>query len=479
MKAGPVQRARFWLRTVADVVRHGLAERWGRMTGRSGPVPPRRPGSGVDRGSLGTRLEIAFKELRIAARSLTRQPGFAVAFVSILGLSLAGATTLWGTIYHVSIAPLGFQDEDRLVRVWYRTHRASTDEDFGLSDGLLETLRERSRTLAAVGYVMIAGTTTVLDREDAPPERVSRMRVSDDFFEILGAEAAAGRLFVVGDAQRHVVLLSHGTWQRRFGSSPDVLGRTLRLGGVPHTVVGVLPEGFRWLDSPDAPIEFWTAVPLLPSRFDPFYYFSVARLHGDATIESAQAEVEAIFERVHDVEYAHLRARPDRLATVRPLREDFLGPAGPRIRVLAVALALVGLLGASNVAMLLLIRAVGRARESAVRVALGGGARRVAAPILAELGILVAASVTVAFLLSWLALATVRRYGALGLVRADAIGVSSEVLAGGTVLAGLIAAAALAAVTVGLRRWGSRAVLQAMADSVTGHCPAPCVHRSS
>ncbi|MDX1646847.1 MAG: ABC transporter permease [Longimicrobiales bacterium] len=466
--AGTATRLRFALRSLGGAVRQGLAERWGRLTGRSGPVPPKRPGTGIDEASWGTRLELALKELRLAARSLARSPGFSLAFVLILGLSLAGATTLWGTIYHVSVAPLGFEDEDRLVRIWYRTRRASTDSDFALSDGMLTTLRHDAASFDAIAHVMITGTTTVLDPTDGPPQRVSRLRVSENFFQVLGVQPAEGRTFGSGDEERDVVLLSHGAWERRFGSSPDVIGSALLLSGRAHTVIGVLPEGFRWLDSPDAPVELWTTYALEPSRFSPFYFFSVARLRPGTTAVAAQSEVEALFQRIHDEHFPELTRRPDRLATVRTLKEDFLGPAEGRIRILVGALALVGLLGAGNVSMLLLIRAVGRGRESAVRVALGGGGPRIAAPFVSELVLLLAASAVVALGLSGLALTTVRDYGAVGLVRADAIGVSPAVLAGGLAAAGLVAVIALAVVALALRRWGGRAVLQAMADSVTG-----------
>lgn len=466
--AGAAARLRFWLRSVADLLRQGLGERWGRLTGRTGPVPPKRPGSGVDEASLGTRLELALKELRLAARSLARSPGFSLAFVAILGLSLAGATTLWGTIYHVSVAPLGFEDEDRLVRVWYRMRRASTNSDFALSDGMLVTLREEAQSFEDIGYVMGVGNTAVLEPTDGLPERVSRMRVSENFFQILGVEAAEGRTLGPGDEERDVVVLSHGAWERRFGASREVIGSTLRLGGQPHTVIGVLPEDFRWLDSPDEPAELWTTYALVPSRFSPFYFHSVARLRPGTTPAAAQAEVETIQQAIHEEHYQQITRMPDRLATVRPLKEDFLGPTEARIRVLMGALALIGLLGAGNVAMLLLIRAVGRARESAVRMALGGGGRRVAAPVVAELVLLLSTSAVVALGLSWLALTTVREYGAVGLVRGDAIGLSPSVLAGGLVAALLVCVLALGVVALGLRRWGGRAVLQAMADSVTG-----------
>ena len=466
--AGRIAALLRWVRVAKDMLSQGLAERWDRVRGNVGPVPPRRPGGGAGGTPWSTRCELALREVRLAARALAHRPGFTLAFVSILGLSLAGATTLWGTVYHVSMAPLGFMDEDALVRVWYRTRRASTDEDFGLSDGMLAELRDHATTLQGVGYVMIAGTTTVLDPQDAPAERVTRLRVSDDFFDILGTGAAVGRTFSPGDGEADVVVLSHGTWQRRFGGRPEAVGSSIRLGGTIHTVVGVLPEDFRWLDATDEPVEFWTAVDLVPGRFDPFFYFSVARLADDATLQSAEAEVEALFKGIVDTHFPDLRRRPARFATVRPLRDDFLGAAKTRIRVLSAALVLVALLGAVNISLLLLIRAVGRARESAIRFALGGGVRRAVAPLVAELGLLLLGSAAIALVLSRIALTTVRQQGAAGLVRADAIGMSLPVLGGGAVISVLVFMLALGTVALGLRNRGGRAVLQAMADSVTG-----------
>lgn len=458
-------RTRFWVATLMDVAGSAGAE-WGdRLRGRSGPVPPRRPGSAVASPSLGTRAESALRELRLAGRALARTPLFTLGVVLILGLSLASATTLWSTVYHVALAPLGFDDEDRLVAVWTRVRRTTTDADFALSDGHLRELRDRSAALGSVSAVRTTGQSAVLESDDGLAERVGAVQVLPDFFRVLGVEAAVGRTFGPDDADG--VLLSHAGWVTRYGRDPDVVGRTVRLDGRTRSIVGVLPERFHFPFG-DGPPLFWRPASLDATNFSHHSLYAVARMRAGATPADAESEAHRIFAEVADRNAVEPSSRPGWLASVIPLRSDRVATDGSELTLLAGALGLVLLLGTANVTVLMLIRTVGRAREGALRTALGGSATQVAAPLLAELALLLLAAGILALALTGLGTRALRTQSVLDLPRIESVALSLPVLAGGLALATAAAGVVGIVVVWGLRRRSHRAILQAMASSIAG-----------
>jgi predicted permease len=245
------------------------------------------------------------------------------------------------------------------------------------------------------------------------PERVQAYRLSPNAFEVLGVEAALGRVFGVADVeagQSRVVVLSHGIWTRRFGADPGVVGREIGLNGQAFTVVGVMPRAFEF------PIfnfkgDLWTPLVVTPewtpaSRGDSPSVVAIARLASGVSLASAQSATEAVMSRLA-VEWPDTNSA--RAARVVPMGQMVTGQAGPVFLLLMVAGVLVLLVACLNVANLLLARAVGRGREFAVRAAMGAGRMRLLRQLLAESVLLAVAGGACATVLTWWALDALRR----------------------------------------------------------------------
>lgn len=467
-------RVAFWARATRDTVIQGLAERWARLTGRSRRPRPRRPLRDVPPGGAPAFLEAASTELRLALRALRRRPGFTAASVLILSLSLAAATTLWGTVYQVSLAPLGFRDESHLVEVWSKAPNGGRVVDrFALSDGLLLALQKKTRTLSQLGWFDMWAPRNggVLEPDDQPPVRLPFTRVSTNFFSILGVRAALGRTFRKGEEGLPRVILSHRAWTTYFGGDPDVIGRSVRFRGEDREVIGVLPAGFSWPQLHGHQPDFFLPMRLDPTRIQISYFDGVGRIRPGVTLDQAEADASRIIQPLSSKAFGpgYWKGNPPKhLATVASLRDGQLGSVDARLRALGAAAAFLILLGVVNVSLLLLIRAMGRGRETAVRVALGGGRRRVVAPIVAEVAILIALAGVVGLALAAGALGLIRSLGPGSVPRLDQVALSLRVLAGGVGIAMLVALVSSTVPLMALRVLGTRGVLEVMAEGAGG-----------
>ena len=190
-------------------------------------------------------MERALRDLRLAARSWRRSPGLAAAAVVTLALALGANTTLFSLVNAVLLRPLpGIAHADRLVNVHRRTADGTTF--LGVSHPDYRDLRERTRALD--GLAAFNGRGVSLGDGTGAPELVGIQIVSGNYFDVLGVRPLRGRLLSDADdgapGASPVAVISHALWQRRFGSDPAVVGRSVRLNGFPFTVVGVGPEGF-------------------------------------------------------------------------------------------------------------------------------------------------------------------------------------------------------------------------------------------
>jgi putative ABC transport system permease protein len=235
-----------------------------------------------------------------------------------------------------------------------------------------------------------AGTTRVLTGGD--PEEVLALRTTAGLFPVLGVAPMLGRVILPADDSpqaARVAVISHGLWQRRFGGDSNIVGRTILLSGMAHTVVGVMPPAFQF---PGPEIEIWVPMAFTPAeaaRRSVHFLQVVGRLKHGVTLEAARAEMRAIARRL---EQQYPESNTNVGALVVPLAEDRVGDVRAALLILAGAVLLVLLGACANVANLLMVRAASRRREIAIRLALGAGSARVWRQLLTESLVLSAAA---------------------------------------------------------------------------------------
>lgn len=336
-------------------------------------------------------------DLRHTLRSLARQPAFTWTVIATLAIGIGASTVVFSLVYGFLFRPLPFEDADRLVMVWSRNDaRGWTRTDVPLVDA-----RDwQARTEVFEGLSVISRPLVTLTG-DGQAERLSASAATHEILEVLGVEPHLGRGFLPEDGRpgaAGVVLMSDGFWRRRFGADPSVVGRVVQLNGRPHTVVGVLPASFRFVDTqPDVVLALREDL-AAESRAD-HSHLAVARLAEDVTLERAQREVSAVAASLA-AEYAETNEGWG--ANVVPLREDALRPEGKAAAtVLAGAIVFVLLMVCVNIANLLLARGSARRREMAVRSALGAGRGRLARQLLMESAVLALAGGTLGAGLSY------------------------------------------------------------------------------
>ncbi|MDX1394014.1 MAG: ABC transporter permease [Gemmatimonadota bacterium] len=413
-------RAVFACREVAGLIvaqtRYlALRRRWARRHSGAGAVGRAFAGLGGD--------------VRFGLRTLGRSKGFAAAAIAVLALGIGANSAIFSAVNAFLFRPLPFDDADRLVML-YETNPEFGWEHAQAAPANVLDWREQVDALEDVALYsdFVDEATLILDGE---PELLGIASVTGNFFDVLGARPALGRGLSwdeTWEGRDGVVVLSHSAWQRHFGGDPEIVGRSISAGTETRQVVGVMPEGFAF---PSDDVDIWAPWGWEQGAREQVWFrrahFArpIGRLAAGVDATRADAALQVVVERLK-IEYPETNRVMG--AGLMPLRDFLIKDVRAPLYVLVGAVGLLLLLACINVANLMLVRASDRARDVALRLAVGAGRGRVARQMLVEGGLLALVGGALGLALGWIGVRALSTQRSVGIEGATEIALDARVI---------------------------------------------------
>jgi putative ABC transport system permease protein len=403
----------YWLQTLTI----GWHYAWARPGGMRN-VPSR-----FDRKSLGRAfsMETLLQNLRYTARSSLKTPGFSLTVIALIGLGVGATTTIFSVVDNVLLRRLPYPESERLVFFDNPAHSVPLYRDW----------RDRTSSFSMIGGFWDERFDLT---GDGTPEKLDGAMVTEQLLPMLGARPELGRMFVAGDfvgVPAGVVMISHGLWQRRWGGDPDVVGRTITLSGFPTEIVGVVDANFA--PPAGSTAELWLPLDVSAQDYQRrglIVLAVIAQLRSGVSLRAAQEDVDRLSLTLAE-QYPDFHRRRDgspRMYSVISLMDATVGDVSSTLFMVLGAVGLMLLVACANVANLFLARGTDRAREMALRAALGAGRARLITLLLTESVALALVGGLVGIGLAVIGVSAFELYNPGGIPRMESIGIDLRVL---------------------------------------------------